>query len=163
MDVLLLILAGLCIVFAFVGSVVPAMPGPPIGYVGILLMHFTDGIDYSVMFLLVWAGIIILVTVMDNVLPMMTTKWLGGSKWAMWGSVVGLIVGMFVPPIGIIVGTLLGAIIGELLSGKNFVESLKAGFGAFLGFILTTGAKLICCGFLLYYYVRDLVGLAFSS
>ncbi len=161
MDVVLMILAFVLIIGSVVGSVLPALPGPPLGYVAILLMHLTDWVDYSVSFLLLWLVIVVVVTVLDNVLPIWTTKKFGGSKRAMWGSVIGLLVGMFVPPVGIILGTLLGAIIGEMTAGSDLSKSLKAGFGTFVGFILTTGGKLICCGFFVYYYFRELYTIIF--
>ncbi len=158
MDIVLLILSGLFMVVGVLGSILPALPGLPLSYVGLLLLHFTSYIDYSVTFLLVWLGVVIVVTIMDNVIPLWTTKVFGGSKWAVWGSVIGLLVGMFIPPVGIILGTLIGAIVGEMLYGKPLMESFKSGIGSLVGFMLTTGIKLICCGFMFYYFIRDVYG-----
>ena len=157
MDIFLFVVAGLLIVVSVLGSVLPALPGPPVGYVGLLLLQCTEKVDFSTAFLLVWLAVVIVVTVADNFIPAWATSRFGGSKWAAWGSMIGLVAGMFFAGIGIIVGTLLGAVVGELLSGKPLAHSLKAGFGAFVGFMLSTGLKLMVCGFFVYYYVRELI------
>ena len=70
---------------------------------------------------------------------------------------IGMMVGLFLGPIGIILGPFLGAVIGELFAGKNNKEAIKAGFGAFVGLIFGTISKLIVAGFLIYYYVEALI------
>jgi uncharacterized protein YqgC (DUF456 family) len=51
-------------------------------------------------------------------------------------------------------GSLLGAFLAELLvENKSTSDSLKAAFGAFLGFLVGTGMKLICSGIMMYYIV----------
>jgi len=91
------------------------------------------------------------------------------------GSVLGLIAGMlFFAPTGLIIGPFLGALAGELINNRvtrrkeiNSTEldagggdsagnakALKVAFGAFLAFILGTGAKLIIGALMIYYAVR---------
>ena len=70
------------------------------------------------------------------------------------GALVGLLAGMFIPPVGIILGTILGAFLAELaFSGKNGWDSAKSALGAFLGFFFGTGIKLIASGMMMYYIV----------
>ena len=157
MDIFLFVVAGLLIVGGVLGSVLPALPGPPLGYIGLLLLQCTEKVDFSTTFLLVWLAVVVAVTVADNFIPAWATNRFGGSRWAAWGSMIGLVIGMFFAGVGIIVGTLLGAIVGELLSGKPLASSLRAGFGAFIGFLLSTGLKLMVCGFFVYYYFRELL------
>ena len=72
------------------------------------------------------------------------TKATGGSKYAERGAMIGLIVGIFLTPIGMILGSFLGAFIAEMTYAKKDIESsLKAAFGSFLGFILGTGIKTV--------------------
>ena len=101
--------------------------------------------------LLIWLGITTLVTILDYIVPLWFTKLTGGSKYAGWGAAIGLIVGLCVPPIGLIVGTLLGAFVAELVfADKDLWSSTKSALGAFAGFICGTGAKLLCCGLMLW-------------
>lgn len=133
-----LILCGLGIV----GSVAPALPGPPLAYAGILVYHFGRGDVFSLTFLIV-ALIFVLVTAwIDYVLPIYATKKFGGTKQGVWGGIIGLVVGLFFPPWGIIAGPLVGAIIGDLVAGKQFESAFKSGVGSFVGFIVSTIVKL---------------------
>ena len=126
-----------------VGCIAPALPGPPISYVAILVYHFAKGGEvFSLAFLFVALFFVIAAAAMDYFLPIYTTKKFGGTKQGVWGGIIGLAVGLFIPPWGILVGPLVGAVIGDLVAGKQFESALKAGIGSFVGFILATSAKL---------------------
>ncbi len=157
MDLFLIIVAGILIVIGFLGSILPVLPGPPLSYVGLLVLHFTDKVQFSTNFLIYWAIIVILIQVLDAFIPIWGTKKFGGSKQGMWGSTIGILVGMFFGPIGIVFGPFIGAFIGELSANKNNTEALKAAFGAFIGFVVGTVSKLIIAGFMIYYYVEALI------
>ena len=157
MDLFLIIVAGILIVIGFLGSILPVLPGPPLSYVGLLVLHFTDKVQFSTNFLIYWAIIVVLIQVLDAFIPIWGTKKFGGSKQGMWGSTIGILVGMFFGPIGIVFGPFIGAFIGELSANKNNTEALKAAFGAFIGFIVGTVSKLIIAGFMIYYYVEALI------
>jgi len=86
----------------------------------------------------------------------MGTKFFGGSKYGVWGSMVGLLAGLFIPPIGIIVGPFIGAVAGEILAG-NKENALKAGFGSFIGFIAGTVVKMLVSLIMLYYFIAALI------
>ena len=133
-----LILCGLGIV----GSVAPALPGPPFAYAAILIYHFGRGDVFSTTFLIVAFFIVLIVVGIDYFLPVYATKKFGGSKQGVWGGIIGLIAGLFFAPWGIIVGPLVGAIIGDLIGGKQFEHALKSGIGSFIGFLAATFAKL---------------------
>ena len=159
MSIALAIFAIILGVLGIVGSIVPALPGPPLSWFGLLLMflrsHFyAAGDPFSSTALLIWLGITILVTVLDYIVPSWMTKISGGSKYAGWGATTGLVLGMFIPPVGIILGTLLGAFLAELVfADKNGWESAKSALGAFMGFLCGTGIKLIASGMMMYYIV----------
>lgn len=140
------------------GCVLPFMPGPPLNYAAILLLHFTSGFQFSNRFLIVWAIVTVAVVVLDYIIPVWGTKKFGGSKQGVWGSVIGLIAGMFFfPPLGIIIGPFIGAFAGELIAGKNSKDALKSGFGSFVGFITGTVLKLIVSGMMTWYFVKELI------
>ena len=157
MSVIVIILAVLAGVIGIVGSVIPALPGPPVSWLGLMILYFwgkgTDGAGdpMSLTFLLVWLGITVAVCIIDYLVPAWFTKLTGGTKAAGRGALVGLLAGMFIPPVGIILGTILGAFLAELaFSGKNGWDSAKSALGAFLGFFFGTGIKLIASGMMMY-------------
>jgi len=147
-------------IVGIIGSVAPALPGPPLSWLGMLLLYIwgggTNGAGepMSTTFLLVWLFIVGVVSLLDYVVPAYFTKLTGGSKYGGWGAIVGLIIGLIYPPVGMILGSLLGAFVAELLfAGKNAADSVKSAFGAFLGFLFGTGLKLICCGVMMFYII----------
>ena len=157
MDIFLIVIAGILLIIGLIGCVLPIIPGIPLSYVGILLLHFTENVQFSAVFLIVWAVIVIIVQILDFYIPVWGTKRFGGSRWGTIGSVIGIIIGLFFAPWGIIIGSFAGAVIGELLSGRASKDALKAGLGAFVGFLLGTVAKLTISVFLIYYYVEALI------
>lgn len=156
MDVLLFIVSALLMLVGIIGSVVPALPGPPLSYVGLLLLQLTDKVQFSTSFLVVWGIVVLAVVVLDYYLPIWTTKRIGGSKAGINGSIIGMVVGIIFTPIGMILGTLLGAIIGEIIGGASGDKALKSGLATFVGTMLSIGIKLIVCVSLLMYYIIEL-------
>lgn len=157
MDYVLIGLGILFIISGILGCVLPVIPGPPLSYVGLLLLHFTEKYQFLPRFLIIWAIITAVVYALDYVIPAWGTKKFGGSKRGVWGSIIGLIVGLFFfPPFGIIIGPFAGAVIGELTSGKDSGAALKSGFGSFLGFLMGTLLKLITSGMMTWYFGKEL-------
>ena len=136
-------------VIAIIGCVVPGLPGTPIAYAGLWIAQVTERVDFSWQMLLIWGIVVVVVTTLDYIVPAWGTKRYGGTKWGVWGSTIGVFVGLFFGAVGVIVAPLLGAIIGELLGGKQVHEALKAGWGSFVGILFGTVIKLICCGLML--------------
>ena len=160
MNTVMIILAVILGVVGIIGSVIPGLPGPPLSWIGILLMYFFGGTNgagetLSLTLLFVLLGVTILVTVMDYIVPAWFTKLTGGSKYASWGAILGLFAGLIFPlPFGMVVTSLLGAFLAEfLLAGKGAGSSIKASLGAFLGFLSGTGIKLIASAVMLYYII----------
>lgn len=142
-DILLVVLGSILMITGILGCLLPVLPGPPLSYIGLLVLHFSRYANFSSTFLITWACVVIVVTVLDYVVPVWGTKKFGGSKSGMWGAGIGLVIGIFfLPPLGIIVGPFAGAFIGEALTGKNSTDAFRAGLGSFLGFLAGVGIKL---------------------
>ena len=79
----------------------------------------------------------------DTVANLVGVKKFGGSKAAMWGSTIGLLIGPFVIPfLGIILGPFLGAIIAELVVAKQPIQkALRVGVGSVVGFLTSVVTK----------------------
>ena len=160
MEIVLLILAFIFLLVGLLGAVVPILPGPPLSFLGLLLLQWSGFAAFPAAFLWIWAGITLVVTLMDYHLPALLARKFGGSKAAAIGSFLGLIIGMFFfPPFGMVIGSFIGAFLGEIIQQhSDGKKALKAAFGAFIAFILSTGAKLITCGIMIFFAVRALTG-----
>lgn len=157
MDILLIILGAIFLIIGLLGCILPILPATPLSYIGILLLHFSSKVEFSSQFLVGWGIAVIAVQLLDYIIPIWGTKKFGGSKFGIWGSMIGMVVGLFLGPLGIILGPFVGAIIGELIAGKASSAAIRAGFGTFVGFLLGTLSKLIVAGLLIYYYVEAIV------
>lgn len=157
-DVFILSLAVVVAVVAIIGCVVPALPGPVLAYGALWLAEWSSVVDFSNEFMLVMAGVTAVVFAADYFLPSLITRKFGGTKYAAWGSIIGMFIGMFIPVVGLILGLLVGAFVGELIFAKRSgVDSLIATIGAFLGFLVGSGLKLFLCFYILYEIIAELV------
>ena len=160
MDILLIILGILCLIIGLAGCILPMLPGPPVAYVSLILLHLTDGVSLSTTELLVGLLIVVVVQVLDYIIPMLGTKYSGGGgKWANRGTLIGTLLGMFFLPWGIIIGPFVGAFMGATKDGMDNTQALKAGFGSLLGFLFGTVLKFVVCGYFAWVFIRELLKL----
>lgn len=157
LDVILIIISTLCMIAGLAGCVLPFLPGPPIAYLGLVFLHFTDKVHYTPTQLIIWLLIVAVVQVLDYFTPMLGSKYSGGSKWGNWGCIIGTLVGLLFLPWGVILGPFLGAVIGELLGNKEFSQALKSGVGSLIGFILGTLLKFVVCGYFCYQFILGFI------
>lgn len=145
MDIFLLILGFFFVLLGILGSFLPVLPGPLTGWIGLLILHLTKIVPLDWTFLGITLGVAILIWALDYVIPAWGTKKFGGSKYGIWGTVLGLIIGLiFMGPFGIIIGPFLGAFIGELIhDSTDSKKAVKAAFGSFIGFMFSTGLKFL--------------------
>jgi len=153
MDYFLIGLGILFLILGILGGVLPVLPGPPLSYVALLLLHFTTKYQFTTQFLITWAIITIVVYVLDYLIPAWGTKKFGGSKRGR-DRIIGL---FFFPPVGIIIGPFAGAVIAEVSGGKNHKAALKAGLGSFIGFLAGTMLKLIVSGMMAWYFFAEIL------
>ena len=150
MDIFILVVIILLLILGVVGSILPIILGPPISYVAVLLYHFfIANINENT---LIWLALsVIIVTILDYFLQIYFVKQAGGGKYAIRGSIVGMLLGIFlIPPFGILIGALIGAYIGAKIEMKNNAVSIA--FGALWGFIAGTILKL-CISFYMIYFL----------
>ncbi len=151
MELIIGIIVIFLLVIGIIGSFVPAIPGPPISYGALLLSHFYV---YSVSdenFLWLMAIVVIFVTIFDFWIQVYGVKKFGGSKKAVNGSILGLIIGLiFLPGIGIILGPFIGAFIGAKMENPDVNKALKIALGALAGFMVGTLLKLSVSLYIVY-------------
>lgn len=154
MDIVLYFISGILLIIGFLGCIIPVLPGTPLALIGLLIIHLTDSVDFTTTEFVLYIALTIIAQITDYLLPIWFTKRFGGSKWGIWGSTIGIIVGFFFGPIGIILGPMIGAFGAELLSGKEGKIALKASWGSFVGFLSNTGLKMIVCGYFIWVFVK---------
>lgn len=165
MNVVLIIAAILLVLIGLVGAIVPGLAGPPFSFLGVLVVSFVKGIDYSVGFLVIMGIIGAVVFALDYIVPSWGTKKFGGTQAGVRGSTIGLILGLLVTmffPIGfiaVLLGPFIGAYIGETSAGTDDSKALKAAIGSFFGFLVGTGLKVIYACVCIFFVVRDLIRL----
>lgn len=150
MDVFLLILGLILLIVGTVGAVLP-LPGPPLSFVGLVLIHLSKFADFSDTLLWTLGSITVAVLILDYYIPIWGTKRLGGSKYGSWGSAIGMVIGLFLGPLGLFIGAFAGALVGELLYGNELNTSLRAAMGTFLGFAVGIVMKLSLCIVMIFY------------
>ena len=147
-QVLLYILAAVLIVVGLLGVILPALPGLPLVYGGMLLAAWTDGFERISVFTLVVLGILTLLSLLiDFVATAMGAKRVGASRWAVVGAAIGTVAGLFFGFVGVFVAPFIGAVVGELLyrrkmSGNDLGHAAKIGLGTWLGIIFGVVVKL---------------------
>lgn len=126
------------------GTVLPLLPGPFIIFVAAFLHKFLrpeTGLSWWSIALL--ALLVIVSYIVDFFSGAMGTKWFGGSKWGIWGVVIGGIVGLFFGFIGLIVGPIIGGLVAELLiARKRMGPAVKATWGSVVGTTLGMAARI---------------------
>ena len=157
MDIFLIILSVLFMVVGLLGCILPALPGPPLSYVGFLLLHFTDKVQFSTTQIWVLLALVVIAQVIDYFIPVLGSKYSGGTKWGSWGAFIGSVVGLFFLPWGLLLGSFLGAVVGELLGDADMKSALKSGTGALLGFILGTVLKVALCMYFIVLLIQALI------
>jgi len=99
----------------------------------------------------------IVVSVLDYLVPAGGAKKYGASKLGVWGSIVGMPLGLFFfPPWGILIGGIVGALVGEMLAGKEAEKAFRASWGIFVGYMVSTGLKLVFSGILFFFYIKEM-------
>lgn len=142
-------LAGVLFAVGVVGCVVPVLPGPLAAYAGVLFLLGTPrapgGGTLAVLGLLAVGA-----TVLDMVIPGWGAKRFRCSKWGVWGSVIGALVGVGFFPWGLLAGPFLGAVAGEMASGRRLGAAAWSGVGALVGFLCGVLLKLTVCGMMIW-------------
>jgi len=158
LEVSLITIAVLLGIAGVFGSVMPALPGPPLGYIGLLLLHFSRGGEvYSTTLLVVFGFLTVAAVVLDYALPAMGAKLYGASKYGVIGSAIGMLVGvLFFAFVGMLAGMFLGAVIGEYIAGKKTGQAVRAGTASFLGGVAAMALKLSLCIVMLFFILINL-------
>ncbi len=141
-----LVLALLIMGVGLAGSILPAIPSTPLVLIAAIAhkIYFGHtGAGWIVLTILILITLVSLV--MDYLSTVYGAKQLGATRWGSWGAIIGVIVGMFFSLPGLLIGPFLGALAFEMVGGRNFKASSKAGVGATLGLLAGSLGRIACC------------------
>jgi uncharacterized protein YqgC (DUF456 family) len=128
----LLIIIGLLVsVIGLGGCIIPALPGPPLSFLALVILELAIEDAFTLDFYYLWGGITVVVFILDYVLPILGAKAYRASNYGILGSIIGMIVGIiFFPPFGMV------------------------GSVTFFASMLMIFIKLAVSGVMLYYFVK---------
>src|SRR4030042_5732226 len=153
-----IVIGSILILLGLAGRILPILPGPPLSFIGLfllaLLKHFSPPL--TPILIIILAIVTILVIVMDYIIPLLGAKRYGASKWGVWGSMLGMAIGIFWSPFAMLVGAFIGAVVVEWLIGKKKGEALRAAWGVVMGTLFATILRLGVSGMMTYYFVLAL-------
>jgi len=143
MTALLWVLVVVLVVLGLAGTILPALPGVPLVFAGLLLAAWIDGFAKVGWVTLVILGLLtVLSFVVDLAATALGAKRVGATKLAVAGAFAGTVVGLFLGLPGLILGPFVGATAGELLSNRDLSRAGKVGLGTWIGMVFGTATKL---------------------
>jgi uncharacterized protein len=139
----LTIVAILLVIVGLAGTVLPALPGVPLIFGGLLLIAYQDGFNkIGVITLVILGALAILAVAIDYIAAIFGAKRVGASRLAIIGATVGTIAGLFLGFIGIIFGPFVGAAAGEFIARQDAIQAGKVGLATWLGIVIGVAVKL---------------------
>jgi uncharacterized protein YqgC (DUF456 family) len=157
-ETIAIVIGSILVLLGIAGCVLPILPGPLLSFFGLLLLALLKQFSPPLAppLIIVMAILTVVVTVGDYIIPLWGAKKYGTSKWGIWGSVIGMAIGIFFSPFGMLLGAFIGAVTVEWLVQKERSKALKAGWGVFIGSLAGIALKLGVSGMMAYYFVRGL-------
>lgn len=144
MHILLNALAAAVIIVGLVGAIVPVLPGILLIFAGIWIIAGVDGYRHlGLGWLLGIAAVGAVGLVVDLLAGALGAKRMGASSQAVWGALIGTVIGLFFGIPGLLIGPFFGAVLGELSAGHSVMRSAHAGVSAWVGLIFGTIIKLV--------------------
>jgi uncharacterized protein YqgC (DUF456 family) len=137
------VLAGLLVLTGLAGSILPALPGVPLVFGGLLLAAWADDFQRVSWVILVILGLMtVLSFAIDFAATAMGAKRVGASKLAIVGALIGTLGGFVLGLPGLIFGPFVGAVTGEMLTHGEMQRATRAGFATWVGLVFGTLTKL---------------------
>jgi len=157
-TVLLWLLAGVLMLVGLAGTLLPMLPGIPLMMIGMLIAAWAEDFTRIGWVTLVILGVLMgLSFVVELVAAALGAKRVGASRQAIAGAALGTLVGVFFGLAGMLVGPFVGAVAGELAARRDAGGALRAGVGAWVGFIVGTVAKLAVAFAMLGVFIAALI------
>ncbi len=143
MDAILWAIAILLIAIGAAGTVLPALPGPPLILLGALLAAWIDGFArISGWTCAVLSALTLAAMTIDFMSGTLGAQKVGASRQALIGSTIGTVLGVFTGLWGLLFMPLLGAALGEFVARRELLRAGQVGIATWLGLLIGTAIKL---------------------
>lgn len=144
MSIAGLVLAIVLFTVGIIGTILPALPGAPLVWLGMLIYGLFVKFNNLSWWFFIGQGLAVgLIFLIDYLAGVWGVNRYGGSKAAIWGSVLGGLLGViFLGPLGLIFGPFIGAVAGELYQRSTLDKAFQVGMGTIIGYIGGTVLKL---------------------
>lgn len=143
MEGLLMLLGVVLVLAGIAGTVLPALPGAPLAFVGLLLVAWADDFQKVGWFTLVIVGLLAALTFpLDIMAASLGAKRVGASWLALVGAAIGTVAGFFFGLPGLLLGPFIGAVVGEYLSRRDLRQAGRVGVGTWIGFVIGVAGKM---------------------
>ena len=146
-DVWYWLLAVLIIAAGIAGTILPALPGPPLVFAGLLLAAWIDGFQKVGAVTLVVLGVVTLfAAVVDLLAGVYGAKRVGASRTALLGASLGTVLGIFFGIPGLVFGPFVGALAGEMLARGSAARAGRVALATWIGLAIAIAIKLALVG-----------------
>jgi uncharacterized protein YqgC (DUF456 family) len=152
-DILIFGISFFCLLLGFFGSFLPVIPGPVLTFVGVCIIHFLTDFHFENSQMIGYLILTVLVFLSDYFMHYFSVKRFGGGKNAIYGTMIGVIIGCFFSPLGLILGPFIGTFIGAIRDNKDKQQSLTIAFGSLMGFVMGTLIKIVFSIYIIYVVV----------
>lgn len=140
------LLSACLVVAGIVGTVLPALPGVPLVFAGLLLAAWAGDFRHvGAVTLTILGALTVFALVVDFLAGVLGAKRVGASRHAVIGAALGTLIGLFFGLPGLLLGPFVGALVGELAAGGTLHKATEVGVGAWIGFVVGTVVKLGVC------------------
>lgn len=137
------LLGAALVALGIAGMLLPALPGPPLVFLGLLLAAWAEQFQYVDLPTLIVLGVMgLLAYAVDFISGALGAKHFGASSRSAIGAAIGAVVGIFFGLPGILLGPFIGAVVGELTARDDLHAASRAGIGATIGLLVGTAAKM---------------------
>jgi uncharacterized protein YqgC (DUF456 family) len=148
LQTLYYVLAVIMMVVGIAGTVLPALPGLPLVFAGMLLAAWAGDFQQVGGWPMAALAVLTLLSLgIDFMATALGAKRVGASKTALIGAVLGTFAGLLFGIVGVFIGPFVGALLGELIwlrgvGGQQLGQATKVGLGTWLGIVVGTVLKL---------------------
>jgi uncharacterized protein YqgC (DUF456 family) len=154
------ILAIVLMIVGSLGIVLPALPGVPLIYAGMVLAASIDDFQAIGWITLTVLGLLTVIAfIVDFAASAMGAKRVGASARAVWGAVIGTVIGLFFGIPGLILGPFIGAVVAEITVHGKVATAGRVGLATWVGLLFGTLFKLAIAfsmlGIFLFAYLID--------
>ena len=141
-GILMAVVAALLVLTGLAGVVLPALPGIPLIFCGLLMAAWLDGFAHIGGITLGLLGALtVLSLLIELAASVVGAQRVGASTLALAGAAIGTVLGLFGGLIGLLFAPLAGAAVGEYIARRDALQAARVGLATWLGMLFAAVAK----------------------